>query len=140
MSTQQGTPSTYSPEYRAFQHFYETLILTVKLQPGAFCDSLFARGYIPEAVRDYTRNESNVDEKKAEKLVDSVIDQIKHNSVVFHGFTEILRNRSITHLQRGYKSSVRTCIGQNTESSRLQLSPLQRAMMVIQHIIIVCVL
>ena len=96
MSTQQSTdPSTSTPEYLAFQEFYETLILTIKLQPGAFCDSLFARRYIPEAVRDYTRNESNLAEMKAEKLVDSVIDQIKHDPSMFYGFIEILKSRSI---------------------------------------------
>ena len=96
MSTQQSTgPSTPTPEYLAFQECYETLILTVKLQPGAFCDSLFARRYIPEAVRDYTRNESNLAEMKAEKLCDSVIDQIKHDPSVFYGFIEILKCRCI---------------------------------------------
>ena len=96
MSTQQSTgPSTSTPEYLAFQECYETLILTIKLQPGAFCDSLFARRYIPEAVRDYTRNESNVDHKKAEKLCDSVIDQIKYDPSVFYGFIEILKSHSI---------------------------------------------
>ena len=96
MSTQQSTgPSTSTPEYLAFQECYETLILTIKLQPGAFCDSLFARRYIPEAVRDYTRNESNLAQMKAEKLCDSVIDQIKHDPSVFYGFIEILKSRSI---------------------------------------------
>ena len=96
MSTQPSTgPSTSTPEYLAFQECYETLILTVKLQPGAFCDSLFARRYIPEAVRDYTRNESNLAEMKAEKLCDSVIDQIKHDPSVFYGFIEILKSRFI---------------------------------------------
>ena len=99
---QQNTaaPSTSTPEYLAFQEYYvyETLILTIKLQPGAFCDSLFARRYIPEAVRDYTRNEANLDHKKAEKLCDSVIDQIKHDPSVFYGFIEILKSRSIDKL------------------------------------------
>ena len=96
MSTQQSTGhSTSTPKYLAFQECYETLILTIKLQPDTFCDSLFARRYIPEAVRDYTRNESNLDHKKAEKLCDSVIDQIKHDPTVFYGFIEILKSHSI---------------------------------------------
>ena len=109
MSTRQATPSTSTPEYRAFQQCYETLILTIKLQPGAFCDSLFAKRYIPEAVRDYTRNEANVDEKKAEKLVDSVIDQIKHDSSVFYGFIEILQSHSLDKLAERLKQCCEDC-------------------------------
>ena len=103
--TQRAT-STYTPEYRAFQQCYETLILTVKLQPGAFCDSLFAKGYIPEAVRDYTRNESNMEEKKAERLVDSVIDQIKHDPSVFFGFIDILKIALFANLLTSYSGIV----------------------------------
>ena len=89
-SVQQATPSTSTPEYLAFQQCYEFLVLHIELHPNDFCDSLFAKGYIPEAVREYIRNESNVNKKKAEKLVDSVADQIKHDPSVFHGFIEIL--------------------------------------------------
>ena len=92
------TPSTSTPEYIAFQQCYEALVLHIKLQPGAFCDSLFARRYISESVRDYTRNESNLDQKKAEKLIDSVIDGIKYDSNVFHGFIKILKTHCLDKL------------------------------------------
>ena len=117
MSTQQDIPSTSTstPEYRAFQQCYETLILTIKLQPGAFCDSLFAKGYIPETVRDYTRNESNVDKKKAEKLVDSVIDQIKHDSSLFYGFIKILKSRCLDKLAERLEQC---CVGCKAEDKQ----------------------
>ena len=117
MSTQQDIPptSTSTPEYRAFRQCYEALILTVKLQPGEFCDSLFAKGYIPEAVRDYTRSESNVDKKKAQTLVDSVIDQIKHDSSVFYGFIKILRSRCLDKLAETLEQY---CVGCKAEDEQ----------------------
>ena len=98
MAVQSGSSShsyTSTPEYLSFRECYETLVLTIKLQSGAFCDSLFAKGYITAFDRDYTRNDFVLEEKKAEKLVDTVIDQIKQNPSVFHGFVQILQNRSL---------------------------------------------
>ncbi len=95
-----------TPEYLAFQKYYENVIGTVKEQPGAICDALFAKGYVPTSVRDFTRNMSILDEVKAQKLVDTMIDRIGKDPNVFHGFVDILKGPStddiVTLLQKAY--------------------------------------
>ena len=95
-----------TPEYLAFRKCYENVIGTVKEQPGAICDALFAKGYVPTSVRDFTRNMSILDEVKAQKLVDTMIDRIGKDPNVFHGFVDILKGPStddiVTLLQEAY--------------------------------------
>ncbi len=95
-----------TPEYLAFRKCYENVIGTVKEQPGAICDALFAKGYVPTSVRDFTRNMSILDEVKAQKLVDTIIGRIYDNPNVFHGFVDILKGPStddiVTLLQEAY--------------------------------------
>ena len=79
-----------SPEYKAFKKCYNVIVNNVKQQVGEICDSLYAKGYLTETVRDYTRTDGIPDLKKAQKLVDSVSDAIKLNPNVFHGFIAIL--------------------------------------------------
>ncbi|XP_064387413.1 CARD- and ANK-domain containing inflammasome adapter protein-like isoform X1 [Halichondria panicea] len=88
MSTLSGTSA---PEYKAFRECYGVLVNTVKQQVGETCDSLYAKSYIPETVRDYTRTDGIPDLKKAQKLVDFVSDAIKTNSNVLRGFIAILK-------------------------------------------------
>ena len=89
-----------TPEYLAFRKCYENVIATVKEQPGAICDALFAKGYVPSSVRDFTRNMSILDEVKAQKLVDTMIDRIEHDPNVFHGFVNILEGPSTDDIVR----------------------------------------
>ena len=90
--------SNTTPEYVAFRHCYEKLISTVSAQPDAFCNILFSKGYIPESVRNFTRNRSILDEEKAGKLIDTVIDRIKVSPSVFYGFMEVLKTPSTDHM------------------------------------------
>ena len=87
-----STTTVATPEYLAFRECYEQVIKVAKLDPGLLCDALFARGYITESVRDYTRTDSIQDEKKARKLVDNVIDHIRDDPNVFHEFVNILES------------------------------------------------
>ena len=86
--------STNSPEYVAFRKCYEELVTAISTQVGTFCDALFAKGFISESVRDFTRNRSVLDGEKAEKLVDTVIDRIKFNPKLLSCFIEIVRGPS----------------------------------------------
>ena len=104
-----GHSSSNTPEYQAFLTCFETLILTIKLQPNRFCDSLFAKGYIQETARDYTRNISFLDMEKAEKLLDAVIDQIKHDCSVFYGFIDILESLGKTEVAKMLKQEIDHC-------------------------------
>ena len=89
-----------TPEYLAFRKCYENVIATVKEQPGAICDALYAKGYVHTSVRDFTRNMSILDEVKAQKLVDTIIDRIEHDPNVFHGFVDIIKGPSTDDIVR----------------------------------------
>ena len=89
MATLTGSDTT--PEYVAFRKCYPELISAVSAQADTFCNALFAKGYISESVRNFTRNRAFLDDEKAGKLLDTVIDRIKLNPSVFHGFLEILK-------------------------------------------------
>ena len=84
-----ATRST-TPEYVALQKCYKLIIAVVKIDPGSLCDALFSKGYVSESVRNYTRMDTLPDENKARKLIDTVIDQIKEDPIVFHHFLETL--------------------------------------------------
>ena len=86
-----ATRST-TPEYAALQKCYKSIIAVVKIDPGSLCDALFSKDIIPESIRDFTRNVALLDEDKARKLIDTVIDQIKEDPIVFHHFLETLKS------------------------------------------------
>ena len=107
--------SIFTPEYLAFQKCYQVLVTTIKTESGAFCDALFARGYISESVRDFARNRFISEEEKAQKFVDTLIDRIKVDVSVFHGFIEIIKRPSM--------NSVVEILQQSYETECEQLSP-----------------
>ena len=86
-----ATRST-TPEYAALQKCYKSIIAVVKTDPGSLCDALFSKGYVQESVRNYTRIDALPDENKARKLIDTVIDRIKEDPIVFHCFLETLKS------------------------------------------------
>ena len=86
-----ATRST-TPEYAALQKCYKSIIAVVKIDPGSLCDALFSEDIISESIRDFTRNVALLDEDKARKLIDTVIDQIKEDPIVFHHFLETLES------------------------------------------------
>ena len=86
-----ATRST-TPEYTALQKCYKSIIAVVKIDPGSLCDALFSKDIISESIRDFTRNVALLDEDKARKLIDTVIDRIKEDPIVFNHFLETLES------------------------------------------------
>ncbi len=84
--------SRVTPEYLALTRSYKAVIEHVKEQPGTICDSLLEKGRVPTAVRDFVRNRSIFDKEKAEKLIDTVLDQVENDRSVYYDFMEILKN------------------------------------------------
>ena len=106
------------------------VIDTLKAEPDAFCDALFAKGYIPSDVRDYTRIAAITGTDKARRLADIVIDRIKHNPNVFHGFIELLRRPSTDDIVKKIKESYETelrkqniCFVRGSSNEDTKLSP-----------------
>ena len=85
-----------------------SIVTTIKNEPGAFCDALFARGFISESVRDFARNRFISDEEKAQKFVDTLIDRIKVDVSVFHGFIEIVKRPSTSNIVEMLQQSYET--------------------------------
>ena len=79
-------------EYLAFQKSYRAVVTHFKAQPGDICDALFENGLIPPAVRDFVRNRSMLEEEKAHKLADTIIDKVELDPSVYHSFMSILKN------------------------------------------------
>ena len=76
----------------------------MKAKPSAYCDDLFAKGYITPDVRNYTRRFAVPNVDKARKLVDAVYDQIKQDPNVFNEFLELIKKFSCSEmLLQSYK-------------------------------------
>ena len=81
-----------TPEYLAFQKSFTAVVTHFKAQPGSICDALFEKNLIPPAVRDFVRNRSTLEEEKAQKLADTIIDKVELDPSVYHSFMSILKN------------------------------------------------
>ena len=110
-----------TPEYAALQKCYKSIIAVVKIDPGSLCDALFSEGYVQESVRNYTRMDAVPDENKARKLIDTVIDQIKEDPIVFHCFLETLRSSHYDSI----KKKLTECY--QTEKSKTDNSVVRRS-------------
>ncbi len=89
LSSAKASDST--PEYLTLRRSYLAVITHVKEQPGTICDSLFEKGYISTTVHVFVRSRAHSDEEKAQKLIDTVLDKVKHDRSVYYGFLEILK-------------------------------------------------
>ena len=87
-----SAPGQSTPEYLALQKSYRAVVTHFKAQPGDICDALFENGLIPPAVRDFVRNRSTLEEEKAQKLADTIIDKVELDPSVYHSFMSILKN------------------------------------------------
>ena len=90
MMAASGDQST--PEYLTLRKSYRAMVTHFKAQTGGICDALFEKGYIPSSARDYVRTDMIPDERKAEKLVDTLVDKIEQDSSVYSGFINILQS------------------------------------------------
>ena len=107
---------TATPEYLTLQKCYEMVIGVVGTDPGSLCDALFSKGYVSESVRNYTRNDALLDENKARKLIDTLIDRIKDDPNVFHGFVEVLKSSHYDKL----KKKLTECFQAESNADKLQ--------------------
>ena len=91
--------STTTPEYLTLQKCYPLIIVAVKADSGCLCDILFSKSLIPKSVKKYTQMDSVLDEDKARKLIDNVMDQIELDPSVFHEFVEALNSPHYSKLK-----------------------------------------
>ena len=83
--------STSTPQYLTLRKSYRLLVTHITAQTGEFCDSLFEAGYISSSVRNYVRTDAFPEEKKAQKLMDTLIDKVESDVTVYYGFMDILK-------------------------------------------------
>lgn len=107
MDPEPNSIGTTTPEYLSLKDHYADLIRAVKTQVGTYADELFSRDYISSEVLEYTRTTGIVDSDKARKLMDSVIDRIKLNPALFHGFVKIVKSDTVVKkLQDSHKRKI----------------------------------
>ena len=81
-----------TPEYLAFRKCYRSVMTHISPQTGDICGALFEKGYIPPSVRIYATTDAIPNDKKAQTLVDTIIDKVEVDPSVFHGFMDILKS------------------------------------------------
>ena len=84
--------STSTPQYLTLRKSYRLLVIYITPQTGEFCDYFFEAGYISSTVRNYVRTDALPEDKKAQKLMDTLIDKVESDVSVYYGFIEILKN------------------------------------------------
>ena len=84
--------STSTPQYLTLRKSYRLLVTHITAQTGEFCNSLFEGGYISSSVRNYVRIDALSEDKKAQKLMDTVIDKVESDVSVYYGFIDILKS------------------------------------------------
>ncbi len=118
----QATPD-HSPEYLSFQENFEALVSTFKAQPAAYADSLFSKGYIPDAVLEYSRLNGVLASDKSRKILDAIISGIKLNPSVFHGFIEAIAGPSTDDVVKKLHDSYERHKTATSRVEQPQLSP-----------------
>ena len=83
--------STTTPEYSTFKKCYGEIVHYMKQELGSICDKCFANGYIPQSVRNFSRNSSRPEEERAQKVADSLLSQIEYDTSVYYGFCKIVK-------------------------------------------------
>ena len=83
--------STTTPEYSTFKKCYGEIVHYMKQELGSICDKCFSNGYIPQSVRNFSRNSSRPEEERAQKVADSLLSQIEYDTSVYYGFCKIVK-------------------------------------------------
>ncbi len=115
--------ATRSPEYLSFQKNLEALVSTFKAQPAAYADSLYSNGYIPDEVLEYSRMNGVMGSNKSRKILDAVIDRIKLNPSVFHGFIAAIAGPSTDDVVKKLHDSYERHKTATNRVEQPQLSP-----------------
>ena len=112
-----------TPEYLTLRKSYTKLVMHIKTQPGDICDALFEKGFIPPTVRDFVRSRSVLDDEKAQRLVDTVIDRVEQDSCVYNSFMSILNKDGpwadpiVGQLEEAFKAEQAASISEVHEDS-----------------------
>ena len=91
-STNPFQAGQYTPEYLALRKSYRSVLIHITPQTGDVCGALFEKGYIPPTVRNYRATDAIPNDKKAQALLDTVIDKVELDPSVYHGFMDILKS------------------------------------------------
>ena len=84
---------TSTPEYRTMQKCYVKLIDLLKSSIDTVGDALFAEGHISKDVKEKLGMESMTPTEKARKVVDCLLDRVKHHPSVYSEFVMILEKQ-----------------------------------------------
>ena len=115
--------STSTPQYLTLRKSYRLLVTHITAQTGEFCDSLFEGGYISSSVRNYVRIDALSEDKKAQRLMDTMIDKVESDVTVFYGFMDILKrggppaNDIVAQLEEHFEKEQATLAGDNIPMS-----------------------
>ena len=81
-----------TPEYLTLRKSYQSVVTHITPQTGDICGALFEKGYIPSSVRNYATTDAIPNYKKAQELVNTVVDKVELDPSVYHGFISILKS------------------------------------------------
>ena len=82
-----------TPEYLTLRNSYRVVLTHVSTQTNDVCDALFEKGYISPAVCDYVSTDAIPNERKARKLVRTLMAKVELDPSVYHGFMSILKSQ-----------------------------------------------
>ena len=99
-----------TPEYLALRNSYRLVVTHVSTQTSDICGALFEKGYVPPAVLNYVTTDGIPSDKKAEKVVSTLMTKVELDPNVYHGFMSILKSEGpwadaiIKELEEAYKA------------------------------------
>ena len=93
VSSTSSTSVEESPEYTTMRECHVVLVDLLKPAIASLGNALFARGLIPQDVKENLRMNSITPADKASEVVDCLTDQVKHNKSAYHKFVSILREQ-----------------------------------------------
>ena len=110
----------YTPEYLALRKSYRNVLAHITPQTGDVCGALFEKGYIPPNVRTYATTDAIPNDRKAQALLDTVIDKVEVDPSVYHGFMDILKSEGpsadtiVEQLEEAFKAEQACAVCDNS--------------------------
>ena len=91
-STNPSQAGQYTPEYLTLRKSYRMVSIHITPQTGDICGALFEKGYIPSEVKYKATTDGIPIDRKAQILLDTVVDKVELDPSVYHGFMDILKS------------------------------------------------
>ena len=126
-----GSVQTLTPEYCTMRKCYVKLIDVLKQSIGTVGDVLFAEEHISEDVRDTLRMDSVKLIDKARKVVDCMMDRVKHRPSVYNELVMILEKQGpwtkviVDELNMCYQSLTEQAASATDKSAHTSSTPSQ---------------